>query len=98
METLRYSLEEARRYLDEGALGVAELIAQAAIYQTPHDPRLWSVLAGIARGIGEQERAARYALAAQMLDLGAAPVQTALPGPVPPPPAPDPVRFLLIKA
>lgn len=99
METLRYTVEEAERYLDEGSLGVAELIAFAALIQSPQNPRLWSVLAKLAEAIGQPDRAARYSLAAKALDLGSdLPRAEPWPGPVGGPPAPSADRYLLIKA
>jgi hypothetical protein len=86
MEAFQYSVEEAERLLAEGSPGAADLTVREALTRDPRDARAWSVLSRIAAAVGERDAAERFARVAQELAPPAAP------------PAPDPQRFLLIKA
>jgi protein O-GlcNAc transferase len=100
VEDLRPTAEEAVRWVEAGSLGVADIVARAAVKNNPGDGAAWGVLARVAAAVGERDAAGRYCAEAARLGAPAPDLEGAVRLAPPPPTGAqrEGERFLLIKA
>jgi protein O-GlcNAc transferase len=89
LQQLRVSVEDAKRWLDEGTIAVAEMLLRPIIQLQPNNAAALQLMAEVARRLGETWWAAEYERRA---------AGGSVPTPMEPAAESGPEKFLLIKA